>query len=365
MKILDKYIGGRFLVTFFFIITLLIMISIVIDLTDNLDNMLENNAPAMPIIGYYLNFIPWIMSLLAPLFVFISVIFFTSRLTNNSEIIASISGGVSFYRLLMPYTVAALIIGGLFFFSNHYLLPKSNQQKIEFEQKWLGKSKKVGNSVNNVHMKLDDNKILYVKNFSRTNQTGYEVHIETFEGNDVVEKWKARSMKWIDSLQKWELQNTDIRVITGDTEKLSNQRKKMIEIDLVPEDFEYMDNIDIVKDARQSLTTPELNKQIVRERKKGSSLTQYFVIEKNKRTATPVSILIFTIMGVSIASRKSRGGTGIHLAFGLLLSAIFVVLLNFSETISETSNIPPVLSIWMPNIIFALITIVLVARAQK
>jgi len=143
LKILDKYIGLRFLTTFFFIITILLLISIVIDLTENLDNMIENEAPTGPIVKYYLTFIPWILSLLAPLFVFISVIFFTSRLTNNSEIIATISGGVSFYRLLVPYLVSALFIGGLFFYSNHYLLPKSNASKIQFEQDWLGDSNKI------------------------------------------------------------------------------------------------------------------------------------------------------------------------------------------------------------------------------
>jgi len=365
LKILDKYLGGRFVVTFFFIIGLLVLISIVIDLTENLDDMLESSAPAKPIIIYYLNFIPWILSILAPLFVFISVIFFTSRLTNNSEIIATISGGVSFYRLLVPFMVAATFLGTLFFFSNHYLLPKSNKQKIDFEQEWLGDAAKIGNNVNNIHMKLDENQILYVRSYSRSANIGYEAHLETFDGNSVIEKWKARSIEWIDSLQKWELKGVDTRKITDNNEVLTSEREKILELDLVPQDFAYMDNIDIVKNVRETLTTPELNRQIVRERKKGSSLVQYFLIEKNKRTATPVSILIFTVMGVSISSRKTRGGTGIHLAFGLLLSAIFVVLLNFSETISETSEIPAMLSIWLPNILFAAITIILVLRAQK
>ncbi len=365
MKILDQYIGLRFLVTFLFIIALLLMISIVIDLTENLDNMIEHSAPTIPIIKYYVAFIPWILSLLAPLFVFISVIFFTSRLTNNSEIIATISGGVSFYRLLLPYICAALVIAVSFYFSNHYLLPSSNKSKIQFEQDWLGESRKVSNSLQNIHMKISDSQILYVKNFSRINQVGYDVHLETFEGNSVKEKWKARSMTWVDSLKQWEIKSIQERKLYTDSEWYNSSRSRVIDIDLVPEDFEYINNVDIVKDVRQTLTTPELNQQIKRERKKGSNLVQYFLIEKNKRTATPISILIFTIMGVSIASRKTRGGTGIHLAFGLLLSAIYVVLLNFSETISETSDIPPMLSIWLPNILFGLITLFLVLRAQK
>lgn len=336
-----------------------------IDLTDNVDNMLENEAPAGPIIKYYLTFIPWILSLLAPLFVFISVIFFTSRLTNNSEIIATISGGVSFYRLLLPYLVAAFFIGALFYVSNHYLLPISNKSKVEFEHVWLGDSKKIRNSLTNVHMKISDNQILYVKSFSRAAQKGYDIHLETFEGNSVTEKWKARSMQWVDSLQKWNLEMVKEREFEESGEEYLSLRTKLVELDLVPEDFDYINNVEIVKDVSQSMTTPELNYQIKRERKKGSNLLQYFLIEKNKRNATPVSILIFTIMGVSIASRKTRGGTGIHLAFGLLLSSIFVVMLNFSETISETSELSAMLCIWLPNIIFAVITAILVIMAQK
>jgi len=201
--------------------------------------------------------------------------------------------------------------------------------------------------------------------FSRKSQVGYDVHLETFDGNTVVNKWKARSITWVDSLKQWELESVKDRSLDDENESYKSSRRRMESLDLVPEDFEYINNVDIVKDIRESLSTPELNYQIARERKKGSNLVQYFLIEKNKRTVTPVSIIIFTIMGVSIASRKTRGGTGIHIAFGLLLSSIYVVLLNFSETISETSNISPMLSIWFPNILFAFITLILVVRAQK
>ncbi len=365
MKILDRYIGVRFLLTFFFILSILIAVSIVIDLTENLDNMIEHNAPAGPIIQYYINFIPWITSLLAPLFVFISVIFFTSRLTNNSEIIAMISGGVNFYRLLLPYLVAATFIAVLFYWSNHYFLPKSNQAKIEFEDTWLGKGGGKSSMIRNVHMQLNDSQIIYVRNFSRTTNTGNNVSIETFKGNDVINKLNIRSMKWVDSLSQWNLSDIKERTIQPESEQLDQRKTDLIDLDLVPNDFEFMNNVDIVKDARESMTTKELNHQIKREKKKGSSILQYFQIEKNKRTALPVSIIIFTVMGVAISSRKLRGGIGIHLAFGLLLSSVFVLMLNFSETLSETTPLPSVISIWLPNAIFLFITIILVLRAQK
>lgn len=365
LKILDRYIGLRFFLTFLFIISLLIMISIVIDLTENLDNMIDHNAPAGPIIQYYVNFIPWIMSLLAPLFVFISVIFFTSRLTENSEIIAMISGGVNFYRLLLPYLVASLLIAGFFLFSNHYLLPRSNNAKIEFEDTWLGKGGKKNAGISNVHMQLSDGQIIYVRRFSSVKNTAHGVSLQRFEGNDVVNQITARTMEYVDSLAQWEMKDVLERTIQGDQENLIKTPKKLFTLDLVPNDFEFINNVDIVKGARETMTTKQLNKQIKRERSKGSNILQYFLIEKNKRTAIPVSIIIFTIMGVAISSRKVRGGIGIHLAFGLLLSAVYVLMLNFSETVSETTPIPARISIWLPNIIFAVITLILVLRAQK
>lgn len=358
MKLLDRYIGGRFLATFFFIISLLLLVSIVIDLTENLDNMLEQDTPPVPIINYYLDFSPWILSILAPLFVFISVIFFTSRLTNNSEIIATISGGVSFYRLLVPYLVAALIIATLFFLTNHFWLPKANGDIIQFKQEYLGKDERLNES-RNIHIQLDKERILYLRSFNIETQKGYTLEIESFDGNDVTYKIKARTIEWIDSTQVWKLDGVTERFIEENSEELKSSRTKEIELPVLPQDFV------VIEKQWTTLKTPRLNREIKRERQKGSNYVKYYLVEKHKRTSTPVAIIIFTIMGVAIASRKVRGGTGIHLAIGLLLSAVFVLLLNFSETFAENTAISPVLSVWMPNIIFAVVTIILLWRAQK
>lgn len=358
MKIIDKYIGGGFLKTFFFIITLLLLISIVIDLTENLDNMLEHSTPAIPIINYYLDFSPWILSLLAPLFVFISVIFFTSRLTNNSEIIATISGGVSFYRLLVPYLVSASIIALLFFYTNHYVLPKANGDIIDFKQEYLGKNERLNESTN-IHIQIDSNKILYLKNFNVDTKRGYNLQIETFKGNNVVYKIKARTMVWLDSTKVWSLSNVTERRIWENGEELTTSRNKKIELPVVPQDFV------VIKRQWTTLKTPQLNKEIKRERKRGSQYAKYYVVEKHKRTATPVAIIIFTVMGVAIASRKVRGGTGLHLSIGFLLSALFILLLNFSETFAQNTAISPLVSVWIPNIFFGIITGILLWKAQK
>lgn len=359
MKILDKYIGSRFLVTFFFIIILLLLISIVIDLTENLDEMIEEGTPAIPIINYYLDFVPWISSLLAPLFVFISVIFFTSRLTNNSEIIATISGGVSFYRLLMPYLVSGVIIAILFYFTNHFWLPKSNGDIIDFKQEWLGKDKTLDNS-RNIHIQIDEDRILYLSSYNNTANRGYNMELETFDGNDVTHKMKARTIEWDDSLKQWSANSVEERFIYPNREELTSTRKiDSLDIPLLPADFVIIDK------QWTTLSTPKLNKAMKREKEKGSNLVKFYQVEKNKRTSTPVSILIFTIMGFAIASRKARGGTGVHLALGFLLSGIFVFLMNFSETFTESTNASPVFSVWFPNIIFTVIAAILVWKAQK
>ena len=358
MKQLDKYLGGRFLATFFFIMGLLLLISIVVDLTENLDDMLDEQTPASPIINYYLDFIPWISSLLAPLFVFISVIFFTSRLTNNSEIIAMISGGVSFYRLLLPYIGAGLLIAILFFFPNHFWLPKSNADILAFKQEHLGKNEQIGES-RNIHIQLDSSRILYLRSFNKRTQRGYGLELEHFDGKDVTYKLKSNSVEWIDSTQNWIAKRYTERFVQQDGEELKQGKDKILDIDLIPQDFV------IIKRQWTTLPTPQLNKAIKREKQKGSNLVKFYQVEKNKRTSTPVAILIFTLMGVAIASRKVRGGTGIHLAIGILISAIFVLLLNFSETIAQNTAVSPVLSVWMPNIIFAIVAAVLVFKAQK
>lgn len=358
LKILDNYIGVRFLLTFFFIISLLLMIAIVIDLTENLEDMIAQKTPTVPILMYYLDFTPWILSLLAPLFVFISVIFFTSRLTNNSEIIATISGGVSFYRLLLPYVVASLFIAALLFFTNHFFLPQSNSDIIEFKKKWLGRTETLAQS-NNLHIQLKDNKILYLRSFNEEINRGYNLEIEQFEGHSVVHKLKARSLNWIDSLQSWQGVDVKERFINGDKERIEFNNEKIIEMELVPDDFIFTIG------EWATYTTPQLNKIIEREQERGSTMVKQYQIEKHKRTASPIAIVIFTLMGVAIASRKVRGGTGIHLALGIALSAIFVLMLNFTETIANNTSIDPIISVWIPNIIFLIIGIILIFRAQK
>jgi len=334
------------------------MISIVINMTENIDEFIENNAKAKDIFIYYLTFIPSILSLLAPLFLFISVIFFTSRLAARSEIIAAINGGISFYRLLVPYLVAAFLVAALFFMSNHYLLPRSNQFLLEFDQKYLNPDK-VRSQVSNLHFQTGEDELVYVSTFNFRNNVGYKFQLEQFENKKITYKIRAKSLIWTDSTSTWTVKDYIERFLGEETERLQKGKEKEITIDLIPDDFRML------VDNREKLPTPELNKQIEREIRKGSDNVQFFRVEKHKRTAIPVSIIILTLIGVSIASRKSRGGIGIHLVIGLLISALYVLAMNFAETAAENSGISSAISVWIPNIIFSILALWLLFKAQK
>lgn len=358
MKKLDAYIVKRLLATFFFLLFLFILIAVLIDITEKIDEMLEHKTQFVHIFNYYLDFIPHIMSLLAPLFVFISVIFFTSRLTNNSEIIAAVSGGVSFYRLLIPYIFSGIVIATLFFFGNHFLIPKANADILEFEQVHLKKNRTISES-HNIHIQVDSTKIIYLKNYNPKMQKGYNVELETFNGNDVIYKVKAKEIIYIDSSNVWLGKTVTERENYEQKEVITSHKEKELDLSLLPDDFV------IVKNQWETLNTPDLNKRLKREKLKGSTIVKNYQIAKHKRTTAPVAIIIFTVVGFALSSRKVRGGIGIHLFVGLLLCGVFIVLLQFSEIIAAQTQANPLIILWLPNLLFLLVAIYLVYKAQK
>ncbi len=344
--------------TFFFIIALLLIITIVIDLTDKIDNMLEYKVSLFESVRYYLNYIPYIISLLAPLFVFISVIFFTSRLTERSEVIAMISGGVNFYRLLLPFMGAAFFIAALLFVNNHFIAPIGNKYLLDFKYKYLDPDEYL-TQVNSINLQTPNGELIYVSNFNFNNNTGYKFQLDRFEGKKVDYRLRARSLFYVDSTDQWKVRDYLERKIEDENETLNKGNLMDIDIGLIPEDFRML-----VTD-REKLTTPELNRQLQREKQKGSKIVQFYQVEKHKRTAIPVSVLILTLIGVSISSKKRRGGIGMNLAFGMLISAVFVLSMNFTETIAENTGASSSLSVWVPNMIFGILALILMLRAQK
>ncbi len=359
MKILDWYIIRKFLGTFFFSIALIISISLVFDFSENVDEFIEKSAPTKAIIfDYYLNFIPYFANLFSPLFIFISVIFFTSKLASNTEIISILASGVSFNRLLRPFIVSALFLSCISFYLNNFLIPKANKNRLEFRYKYIKSPYR--NTDKNIHLQLKPNSYAYFESYSSSNDVGIKFSLEQFDSTGNLRyKMMADYIKW-DTLQKrWYVQNYFERFIDGDQQKIRKGLIKDTVLNLKPSDFVWR-STDV-----EMLDYYELNKEIEKERFKGSKLVTFYEIEKHKRVAFPFAAIILTLIGVAIASRKVRGGIGMHLGFGLLLSFSFIMFMKVTQTFSTNGGLHPMIAMWIPNIVYGVLAFYLLKKAPK
>lgn len=347
--------------TFFYSVLLISMIAIVIDFSDRIDKLLGEPSLKEIVFDYYLNFIPWINGLMWPLFALISVIFFTSRLAKNSEVIAILSSGVSYTRFLRPYFVGALFLATLLWIGNNYIIPRSSKIKNDFETKYIWKSndKTLGT---NIHCFVAPNEKVYIRYYRKKDSSAQTFRFERFEDGRISYLIKAKKIKIKEAPNTWTLHNYEKRSFNGIKEALivaESGETMDTTLSLTPDDF--IRNINL----KENMTTPELRAFIQTERDRGLGMAKKFIIELHRRTADPFTIIILSILGAAVASRKVRGGLGIHLAIGVVLGASFVIISRFSETIAHNLNVSAALGIWIPNILFSLITFVLVFRAQK
>ena len=356
--------------TFFFTVLLFTMVSVVIDFSSQVDKFLEEPCTMQEIlVDYYLAFIPWINGLLFPLFALIAVIFFTSRMAYNSEIISILNAGVSFRRIMRPYLIASSVICALHLLGNHYVIPLGNKSKVNFEHKYIYKNEDKGKT-RNVHLLLgrnEDNNTqskAYIRLYQKRDTSAKDLILEQFENNRLRYRLKARSAKWIaskDTINNWRLRDYEIRTFNGDKEEMTFGIRRTIDtlLNLYPEDFVYYEN------DKLTLTTPELRNAIALEQQRGVKTTKSYQIEIYRRTAEPFTIIIVTLIGMAIASRKVRGGLGFHLALGIGLGALYVFLSKFSTTFATNQTFPPIIAVWLPNIIFTIILGYLIKNAQK
>ncbi len=356
-SILDRYIIKKYLSTFFFSMVLIISVSVVFDYAEKIDDFSMNNAPAKAIIfDYYLNFIPFFTNLLTPLFAFISVIFFTSKLAYNTEIIAMLSTGMSFKRLLVPYFISATIIGIMSFILGGYVIPASNKTRLDFEDKYYKKFR--SESAYNVQMELEPGVIAYFERYEESIDRGYNFSLEKFEGKKLVSRLTAQYID-MDSLYHWHLSNYVKREFIGMREIMNMGERLDTVIRMDPQDF-FISGLDAPQ-----MTNTKLYNYLKRQKERGIPGAQMFENEYHNRFAMPFAALILTLIGVSLASRKVRGGTGLHLGIGIALSAIYVLFTTVSATLAINSSMPSLLAIWLPNIIFTAIGIFLYMRAPK
>jgi lipopolysaccharide export system permease protein len=357
MKILDKYILKNFILTFWFSLGLLTIIAIVIDITEKVDAFVSNKAPMTAILKYYAAFVPYIAALLFPLFVFIAVIFFTSRLASRSEVIAMLNGGMSFKRFLQPYIIGGLLLSLLILWANHTIIPKANAARLQFEEKYINYQKPY--SGRDMHYRISNNEFIYLRDYNLTNNTGTMFTYEKIVGQNLVEKVWADNIQW-DSIKKnWILKHVSIRTNEDSLETFTKESKMVKNYAFSPNDLLEQ------TDQKQAMTTRVLNKFIAREKQKGNPALNTYYIEKYRRSSAPISVIILTIIGACLASHKVRGGSGLHLAMGLALSASYIIFMQFSHTFSIKGNLPPLLSVWIPNLIFMVLGYFIFRRFNK
>ena len=351
LKRLDQYIVVKFIGTYIFSILLIISIAIVFDFNENLAKFSTYNAPWRAIIfDYYANFVPYFANLFSPLFVFIAVIFFTSKLAGNSEVIAMLACGTSFRRLLMPYMLSAALIAAVNYYLGAYVIPHGNIIKQNFET--LYKNKKKNTSAQNVQLQVGPGVIAFIQQYDNLTKRGYGFTLDKFEQKKLVSHMTANVVQYdtiSDSRYHWKAMNYKIRTLRG----LREHIKSGVEIDTMI----MMEPMDLVfsKGQQETFTSPELKRYISKQQERGSVNVVQYEVEYHKRIATAFASFILTVIGASLSARKRKGGMGLALGIGLALAFTYIMLQTVSATFAIQANTPPMLAAWIPNIIYVFI----------
>jgi lipopolysaccharide export system permease protein len=358
VKILDKYIIRKFLGTFFFSLALIICIAVVFDISEKMDDFLEKHAPFKAIVfQYYFNFIPYFANLFAPLFVFISVIFFTARLAANTEIVAILNSGVSFNRLLRPYMMSATVLALLLFYFNGWVIPHSNKVKLDFENTYI--KNPVHFEDHNIHRQISPGVYIYIESYTTTDNTGYRFSLEKIENGVRTYFLNSDRILWDSIQQKWRIENYYVRTLNGMHESLKTGYQLDTSLNFHPSDFKRRLNI------IEAMDTPDLNKFIKDEEMEGSANINVYLVEKYRRLAVPFATFILTIIGVSLSSRKVRGGIGAQLGAGIGISFAFILFMQISNTFAINGIMPAIIAVWIPDVLFGGVALMLLRYAPK
>jgi lipopolysaccharide export system permease protein len=360
IKIIDVYIMRKFLGTFIFCLCLILTIAVVFDFAEKIDDFMEKDAPVHAIIfNYYFNFIPYFATLFSPLFVFIAVIFFTSKMAISTEIVAILNSGMSFRRMMWPYFLAAFVIAVFTFFLTNFVIPHANLVRTDFEDKYYKSSYRKG-QIYNFHRQVYKNVYAYMETYRPESQIGINFTLEKFNDKFHLEsKLEAPMVKWDTSINKWSALNYYIRDINGNEETFRKGSRIDTALTVKPEDFTRD------PDFVGTMTYNELNNYINLLKLQGSDELKLYLIEKHKRIATPFSVFILTLIGVSLSSQKVRGGIGMQIGIGLALSFSYILFLQFASQFSLKGNLNPMFAMWIPNIIYSFIGLSLYRIAPK
>ncbi len=366
MKKIDAYILKKYLVTFFFCLLLFTVIVVVIDISEKTDDFAKTNLSTWRIFNdYYLGFIPRIVALLFPLFVFIAVIFFTSKMASRTEVVAILSSGVSYRRFLVPFFIGGLLLSSILWLGYQYIVPKANKKWGDFEAKYIDPSFDASKSNNtykqHLYFKIDSNSYAVLNGYDTISKTGNGFSINYFEGNKLIKNVRASSITWDTSEKrnKWKLDAVIERTFNKLDEVVKSYPTMYANYDFKPRDLRRDSYL------KDQLPTPELNEFIKKEKLRGSETVNSLLMEKYNRTAIPISVLILTLIGAIIASKKVRGGSGLHLAIGVVLSVLYILFSRFSLVFATQGNFPPIIAAWLPNAVFIIISLYLYWRAPK
>ena len=360
VRIIDKYIIRKFLGTFFFCLVLIMVIAVVFDFAEKIDNFMEKAAPWRAVIfDYYLNFIPYFATLFAPLFVFIAVIFFTSRMAVNTEIIAILNSGMSFRRMMWPYFLSALVIAVFIFYLTNFVIPRANLVRMDFEDKYY-RSQGRRLNVENIHRQVFKNTYVFMESYSPIYLRGRNFTIEKFDDNGkLLSKLFAPTVLWDTTTSKWSALNYVIREIHDNQEIITKGTQIDTTLIINPEDFSRDPGF------VGTMTYNELDNYIKLLQMQGSEELKIFLIEKHRRIASPFAVFILTLIGVTLSSRKVRGGIGMNIGIGLALSFSYILFLQFASQFSLKGNLSPILAMWIPNLLYLVIAMILYKLAPK
>jgi lipopolysaccharide export system permease protein len=354
MKLIDIYIVKKLLSTFFFVLLIFIAIIVVIDLTERMDKFTEHQLSTFVILGYYADFVPWIAGLLSPILVFIAVVYVTGRLAAHTEIIAILSAGISFNRLLFPYFISSLIVASITFVLNGWIIPHSNRERLEFELQYF-KSRYYFDR-HNIHMQVEPNVYLFMQNYNNQTNTGYQFTLEKFKNNRLVDKLTAENILWDTAKGSWTLRYwkrlaVDSMFSLHTSATARGLRTEGTEMDtalaISPGDFESEEG------AYDGMTINELSAHIAKLRFRGATGVETYEVERHIRFAAPFTIFILVFIGVLVSARKARGGTGYQIVLGFILAFVFLIFFLLSRTFAEAGSLPPLIAAWIPNVIFA------------
>jgi lipopolysaccharide export system permease protein len=349
MRKIDWYILKKFFVTFFFCMFLFTLIAVAVDSSEKTDDFVKSGLTTQQIVTqYYFGFVPYIWGLLFPLFVFIAVIFFTSRLAARSEVVAILASGTSYNRFLRPYVIGGFLLALMLWLASRYVIPKAQEIRSNFQSTYIDKyGVKSGTyRTSTIYKRSDSNTYVGFRYYDTSSKTAGGFYLDRVKDNHMVYNLRAEMMTWDTSKRNWKLTNVTERFINGLQERIVTKPEMHLNLNIKPRDLrddEYL---------KDKLTTPELRNFINMEQLRGSEGLNALRVELYRRTATPLAVLILTLIGVVVSSRKVRGGSGLHLAIGIVIAVLFILCDRFSTVFSIKGNFPPIIAAWLPNIIF-------------